>query len=276
MVHAGRDQPDRGDALRQRRIPASDRTEAPFAVMITLMGTTSMAAATELIFSPVFHKHPNLKVAFSEGGVGWMPYLVERADYVWRKHKYYQNIHPTVAPSELFRRNIAGCFIEDEVGMAMRYEIGIDNITWECDYRHSDSSGPRAVREPRRCWPKCPMRRPPRSSNSTLGAGMPSPRRVSSPALRTLAGARTAVTPRLRLRRGHGGPRRGRHRGFHEEDGGAEGPKGPLALRPHWIGTAISVEVSRPRKLGVCETTIAVSDSSARLSAPPRCRDPAG
>jgi hypothetical protein len=92
----------------------------------------------------VFHKHPNLKVSFAEGGVGWMPYLVERVDYVWRKHKFYQNINPTVPPSELFRRNIAGCFIEDEAGVEMRHTIGIGNITWECDYPHSDSFWPRS------------------------------------------------------------------------------------------------------------------------------------
>jgi predicted TIM-barrel fold metal-dependent hydrolase len=124
--------------------PPQIAPEAPFAVMITLMGTTSMQACTELIFSPVFHKHPNLKVAFSEGGVGWMPYLMERADYVWRKHKYYQNIHPTVKPSELFQRNIAGCFIEDEVGIADRHRIGVHHITWECDYPHSDSFWPKS------------------------------------------------------------------------------------------------------------------------------------
>ncbi|WP_299577243.1 amidohydrolase family protein [uncultured Williamsia sp.] len=125
-------------------LPPQTSPEAPFAVWITLMGTTSMACAIELVFSPVFHKHPNLKVAFSEGGIGWMPYLVERADYVWRKHKYYQNIHPTVPPSELFKRNIAGCFIEDEVGMKLRDSVGIDNITWECDYPHSDSFWPKS------------------------------------------------------------------------------------------------------------------------------------
>jgi predicted TIM-barrel fold metal-dependent hydrolase len=125
-------------------MPPATSPEAPFAVMVTLMGTTSMAAAVELVFSPVFHKHPNLKVAFSEGGIGWMPYLTERADYVWRKHKYYQNIHPDVPPSEFFRRNISGCFIEDEVGVALRDKIGIDNITWECDYPHSDSFWPKS------------------------------------------------------------------------------------------------------------------------------------
>lgn len=125
-------------------MPPATAPEAPFAVMVTLMGTTSMSAAVELMFSPVFHKHPNLKVAFSEGGIGWMPYIIERADYVWRKHKYYQNIHPTIAPSELFRRNITGCFIEDEVGVGLRRLIGIDNITWECDYPHSDSFWPKS------------------------------------------------------------------------------------------------------------------------------------
>lgn len=124
--------------------PPQIAPEAPFAVMITLMGTISMSACTDLIFSPVFHKHPNLKVAFSEGGVGWMPYLIERADYVWRKHKYYQNIHPDVPPSQLFQRNIAGCFIEDEAGVKARHDIGVDNITWECDYPHSDSFWPQS------------------------------------------------------------------------------------------------------------------------------------
>ncbi|PPJ33516.1 hypothetical protein C5E45_03825 [Nocardia nova] len=112
--------------------------------MTTLMGTTSMMACADLLFSPVFHKHPNLKVAFSEGGIGWIPYLIERADYVWRKHKYYQNIHPTVQPSDLFRRNISGCFIEDDFGVKSRYETGVDNITWECDYPHSDSFWPKS------------------------------------------------------------------------------------------------------------------------------------
>lgn len=125
-------------------LPPQVAPEAPFAVMITLMGTTSMSACTELLFSPVFHKHPNLKVAFSEGGVGWMPYLIERADYVWRKHKFYQNIHPDIAPSELFHRNISGCFIEDEVGVRNRHQIGIGQITWECDYPHSDSFWPKS------------------------------------------------------------------------------------------------------------------------------------
>jgi predicted TIM-barrel fold metal-dependent hydrolase len=120
----------------------STAPDAPFAVTITLFGCNSMFAAADLIFSPVFHRHPRLKVALAEGGVGWVPYLLERADYVWDRHRHYQNVNQDVPPSELFRRHIWGCFIDDEHGLKNRYAIGIDRITWECDYPHSDSHWP--------------------------------------------------------------------------------------------------------------------------------------
>jgi len=116
--------------------------DAPFAVMINLMGTNSMHATADWLFSPALHKHPKLKIGLSEGGVGWMPYLVERAGYVWRKHKYYQNINQDVPPLELFKKHFHGCFIEDDFGLENRHTIGVDRITWECDYPHSDSFWP--------------------------------------------------------------------------------------------------------------------------------------
>jgi hypothetical protein len=36
------------------------------------------------------------------------------------------------------------CFIDDPVGVALRHRVGIDTITWECDYPHSDTTWPRA------------------------------------------------------------------------------------------------------------------------------------
>jgi predicted TIM-barrel fold metal-dependent hydrolase len=116
--------------------------DAPFAVQITLYGCNSMYAAADLMFSPVFHKHPNLNVSLAEGGVGWVPYLLERADYVWDRHRFYQNVNQDMKPSDIFRRNIFGCFIDDVHGLESRHEIGLDRIMWECDYPHSDSNWP--------------------------------------------------------------------------------------------------------------------------------------
>jgi predicted TIM-barrel fold metal-dependent hydrolase len=115
---------------------------APLATVITMFSTNSMAALTDLIFSPVFHRHPQLKIGLSEGGIGWIPYMLERADYVWERHRFYQNVDQTTRPSDLFRQNIHGCFISDEHGVINRHAIGVDNITWESDYPHSDSNWP--------------------------------------------------------------------------------------------------------------------------------------
>jgi hypothetical protein len=36
------------------------------------------------------------------------------------------------------------CFIDDAAGVRNRDLIGVDNITWECDYPHSDTTWPHA------------------------------------------------------------------------------------------------------------------------------------
>ena len=113
-----------------------------FTVAISLFGLNSMSATAELLLSPVFHKFPNLKIALSEGGIGWMPYMLERIDFVWERHRWYNDVNREVRPSDLFRKHIYGCFISDYAGIANRHLIGVDNIMFESDYPHSDSNWP--------------------------------------------------------------------------------------------------------------------------------------
>jgi predicted TIM-barrel fold metal-dependent hydrolase len=113
-----------------------------FTVAICLFGLNSQSALAELLLSPLFHKFPTLKVALSEGGIGWMPYSLERIDYVWERHRWYNDVNREVRPSELFARNVFGCFISDRAGIEARHRIGVDNIMFESDYPHSDSNWP--------------------------------------------------------------------------------------------------------------------------------------
>jgi predicted TIM-barrel fold metal-dependent hydrolase len=116
--------------------------DAPIAVLLTLMGTNSMFAAADLLFSPMFTRHPKLKVALSEGGIGWVPYILERADYTWERQRFYQDIDQDRRPSEVFREHVWFCFISDEFGTKNIDSIGVDRVTWECDYPHSDCNWP--------------------------------------------------------------------------------------------------------------------------------------
>jgi predicted TIM-barrel fold metal-dependent hydrolase len=103
----------------------------------------STMALADLLFSPVFQRFTDLKIALSEGGIGWVPYLLERADYVYHHHhKWTGTDLGGRLPSQIFRDHVMTCFIDDAFGVANREAIGIDNITWECDYPHSDSTWP--------------------------------------------------------------------------------------------------------------------------------------
>lgn len=123
--------------------PPKTSDDAPFPVTLTLYPCNLMYTASDLLFSQVFHKFDRLKVSLAEGGIGWIPFLLERADHTFRRHRFYNpDINQDVLPSEIFRKHIWGCFTEDEHGLAIRYEIGIDRLTFETDYPHSDSLWP--------------------------------------------------------------------------------------------------------------------------------------
>ncbi len=126
------------------------------AVSITLFGCNSMSALIDLLFSPVFHRHPKLRIALSEGGIGWVPYMLERADYVWERHRFYQNVNQERRPSELYFEHVYSCFIEDRHGLHNREDVGIDNILWECDYPHSDSNWPNSRKIAQEVFMKIP------------------------------------------------------------------------------------------------------------------------
>ncbi|MDX6339255.1 MAG: hypothetical protein QOG05_6595, partial [Streptosporangiaceae bacterium] len=113
-----------------------------FTVAIALFGLNSMSATAELLLSKVFHKFPDLKIALSEGGIGWMPYMLERIDYVWERHRWYNDVDKDMRPSELFKGHLFGCFISDAAGVFSRHLIGVDQLMFESDYPHSDSQWP--------------------------------------------------------------------------------------------------------------------------------------
>ncbi len=45
-------------------------------------------------------------------------------------------------PSEVAKRNMWFCMIEEPVGLKYRYDFQIDHILWESDYPHADTPFP--------------------------------------------------------------------------------------------------------------------------------------
>ena len=119
---------------------------SPPDVMITLQPMNIQSAAADILWSRVVKNFPDIRIALSEGGTGWVPYFLERVDRTYDMHRLWtgQDFGGDRIPSDVFREHFLTCFISDEAGVRLRHDIGIDNIAWECDYPHSDSTWPRA------------------------------------------------------------------------------------------------------------------------------------
>ena len=125
------------------QMPATS-PDAPTAVGATLSFGNAMSSLSDFLFSGVLVRHPRLRLAYSEGQIGWMPYILERADDVWLQHRAWGGVQDLVPepPSTYFHRQVFGCFFRDRHGLESLHRIGVDNVTFETDYPHTDSTWP--------------------------------------------------------------------------------------------------------------------------------------
>lgn len=119
----------------------SPSPESTPSVGIALCGVNSMSALGDLIYSGAFEGLPNLRVALSESGAGWVPYVLERLDYTWERSRY-EGLRNTERPSEVFARHLWVCIISDDYAIRNRDLIGVEKMMWEADFPHNDGNWP--------------------------------------------------------------------------------------------------------------------------------------
>src|SRR5205809_2521469 len=104
--------------------------DAPGGVGGTLAFNNSMASLADWLFSGKLIQFPELKLAYSEGQIGWIPYALERADIVWEIQEAWTHAKQLVPepPSTYYRGRIFGCFTADRHGLANLEAVGPDNI----------------------------------------------------------------------------------------------------------------------------------------------------
>jgi predicted TIM-barrel fold metal-dependent hydrolase len=116
--------------------------EAPIDHLIVLTCQIAALVAQDLLFGPTLRRFPDLKVALSEGGIGWLPFYIDRADRHFQNQAWLHNDFGGKLPSEVLRDHVLACFITDPSGLLLRHRIGVEMIAWECDYPHTDTTWP--------------------------------------------------------------------------------------------------------------------------------------
>jgi predicted TIM-barrel fold metal-dependent hydrolase len=118
--------------------------DAPVGVATALTSLNAYMAMTDWLLSGTLVRFPGLKIAFAESQVGWMPFLLERLDRVFLQSGAWSDLDPSLTepPSSQVPGRVFGCFFDDMVGIDLRHRIGIEQLVFETDYPHQDSTWP--------------------------------------------------------------------------------------------------------------------------------------
>lgn len=122
--------------------------DAPVGVQVSLLGMNSIMAGVDWMIGTALDRFPNMRVMLSEGGAGWVPYILERCDKVWSDGR----IRPDESlgfspmgsrpPSQVFAEQIYVCLVDEHFAVRAIDDIPVDHLLWEGDYPHGDGLFP--------------------------------------------------------------------------------------------------------------------------------------
>ena len=125
--------------------PVNHQIGSPYEVSVALFPINGIETIVDWMYTKIPVRFPRLKIAMSEGGVSWVPMVIERlarayaqrgASMVW-----------TTAdgdPVEILHRNFWFTSIEDPSAFQLLDLIGADKVMVEVDFPHGDTNWPRS------------------------------------------------------------------------------------------------------------------------------------
>jgi predicted TIM-barrel fold metal-dependent hydrolase len=126
----------------------------PNPLTASLFGSLSLSGSAEWLWSGYPLRHPDLKIAMSEGGIGWVAMLLDRLDNIVDRSGY--GLGWETRPADVLKRNFWFCTIDDPSTIDTRYRIGVDKIMVEVDYPHGDGTWPDTQEVIATAWPHLP------------------------------------------------------------------------------------------------------------------------
>ncbi len=137
--------------------PILRRRRSPPGLSASLFGQLSLTACAEWIWSGVPARFPGIKIALSEGGIGWVAMLLDRLETIHQRSGYGKDYPGDLTPAETLRRNFWFCTIDDPKTIVTRGAIGVENIMVEVDYPHGDSTWPNTQAVIESVWGHLPV-----------------------------------------------------------------------------------------------------------------------
>lgn len=120
-----------------------DRVDYARDVALSHLGAAE--TVTNLLYSGVCIKYPDLKFVIVESGVGWLRYYLEVLDWQWINSGAVRQHPERELPSAYFTRQVYGTFWFEQESVGRIVDLYPDNIMFETDYPHPTSLSPGPV-----------------------------------------------------------------------------------------------------------------------------------
>jgi predicted TIM-barrel fold metal-dependent hydrolase len=117
--------------------------DAPFAVHSIAIFANTAASMIDYLASSVLVRFSHIKLMYAESQIGWIPYVLERADDLFSQQPWLFS-DSLAKPSELYRDRVYSSFFRDETGIDNLERIGASQVLFEVDYPHGDTTFPRS------------------------------------------------------------------------------------------------------------------------------------
>ncbi len=134
----------------QIAVPSID---SPLEARAALFQLSSMSATADWIYSGIPLRFPKIKIVLSEGGIGWVPMMLDRLRYVDTHYPPVENdgglagswTGGDLSPADVMMRNFYFVAVDDPSGFKLitDYEDEwLGHFMIETDYPHPDSTWP--------------------------------------------------------------------------------------------------------------------------------------
>ncbi len=114
--------------------------------VLSITSARVVPSLLDLIWGDFWSRFPSLKISLTEGDIGWIPYFLWRTEKVQQRHAPHTKVvfPDGGSPTQVFLDHVVCCFVNDAIGVELLEHFNVDNVCWESDYPHSDSSWPEA------------------------------------------------------------------------------------------------------------------------------------
>lgn len=130
--------------------PSQDEYVKP-AIGGTMLFINNARVVVNTIVCGMFDRHPKLKFVSAESGIGWVPFILETADYEVFENAPKQFAELGRAPSEYFKDHWYATFWFERNPkgnlQALFDAVGEDNVLFETDFPHPTCLYPRPVQQ---------------------------------------------------------------------------------------------------------------------------------